>query len=220
MMCAVPTRDRPTDRARRMALRALEVIGDELRRGRRQAGVSQARVGAAIGYSQSEVSRIEAARVTGLTIVTAAQLLAVVGRDLSVRVYPGGAPARDAAQLAILGRVRAYVSPALRWRTEVPVPILGDQRAIDLVIDGPGVSVAIECISRLDDAQAAERAARLKQRDAGLQCLVLALADTRHNRGAVAGAPSVRSSFPASAREVLAALRAGRQPAGDGIVFV
>jgi transcriptional regulator with XRE-family HTH domain len=220
MLHAMPTRDRPTDRARRKALRALEVIGDELRRARRQAGVSQARVGGAVGYSQSEVSRIEAARVTGLTIVTAAQLLAVVGRDLSVRVYPGGAPARDAAQLAILGRLRAHVAPTLRWRTEVPIPIIGDQRAIDLVIDGPGVAVAIECISRLDDAQSAERGARLKQRDAGLPCLVLALADTRHNREAVAGAPSVRSSFPASARKVLAALRAGRQPAGDGIVFV
>jgi transcriptional regulator with XRE-family HTH domain len=229
------SRDRRTDRAARRARHALEVIGQEVGRARRQAGLSQQRLGALVGCSQAQVSRIEAAQVTGLPILTAARVLSAVGRDLSVRVYPGAAPVHDAAQLAILGRLRPHVADTLSWRTEVPIPIPGDQRAIDLVIGagggagggadggpgrGPDVSVAVECISRLEDAQSAERAGRLKQRDAGLSCLVLVLADTRHNRAAVAGAPTLATSFPHSTRAILAALRAGRQPPGDGIVFV
>jgi hypothetical protein len=100
------------------------------------------------------------------------------------------------------------------------MPIPGDQRAIDLVLDGPGVSVAVECISRLEDAQSTERRARLKQRDAGLGCLILVLADTRHNRQTVAVATTLRASFPAPARDVLRALRRGDPPPGDAILFV
>lgn len=216
----MPTYERVVDRATRRARRFLAELGDEVRRGRRQAGVSQTGLGNVVGISQSQVARIEGGQCQTLSIATAARILAAVGLDLSVRVYPGGAPIRDAGQLKLLARMRAHVHPRLRWRTEVPLSIPGDQRAFDAVIDGEAVRVAVECVARLDDAQATERAINRKQRDAAIPCLILALAGTRHNRAAVAAAPALREAFPLTTRAVLAALQAGRQPAANGLIFL
>ena len=170
--------------------------------------------------SQSEVARIEAGASPALSVVTATRITAAIGLDLAVRVYPGGPPIRDIGQLKLLARLRTEIHPSLRWRTEVPLPIAGDQRAFDVVVDGPGVRVAIECVSRLMDAQATERDVNRKLRDGGMACAVLVLKASRHNRAALAGAGALREAFPLSGRAVLAALRAGRQPGGNGIVLI
>jgi transcriptional regulator with XRE-family HTH domain len=216
----VPTYERTTDRAARRASRFLVEVGEELRRARRRQGRSQRSLAAAVGLSQSELSRIEHGKSQKLSLTSAARILAAAGLDLSVRVYPGGAPLRDIAQVKLMARLRAEVHPKLRWRTEVPIPIAGDQRAFDAVIDGAGVLVAIECVTRLEDAQGTERAINGKQRDAAIPCLVLVLAATRHNRAAVAAAGQLRNAFPLGNRAVLAALRAGRRPAGNGLIFL
>lgn len=155
-----------------------------------------------------------------LPLTSAARILAAAGLDLSVRVYPGGAPIRDIGQVKLLARLRREIHPGLRWCTEVPIPIAGDQRAFDAVIDGHGVQVAVECVTRLEDAQATERALNGKQRDAAIPRLVLALADSHHNRAAMAAATSLREAFPLGNRAILAALRTGRQPAGNGLIFL
>lgn len=206
------------DRAARRASRFLVEVGEELRRARRQRGISQAAIARAVGLSQSEVSRIENGRNQMVPLTSAARILAAAGLDLSVRVYPGGAPIRDIGQVKLLARLRAEIHSGLRWRTEVP--IAGDLRAFDAVIDGHGVQVAVECVTRLEDAQATERAINGKQRDAAMPRLVLTLADSRHNRAAVAAATSLREAFPLGSRAILAALRVGRQPAGNGLIFL
>lgn len=208
------------DRASRRASRFLVEIGEEVRRARRRQGRSQRSLAAAVELSQSELSRIEHGKSRKLSLTVAARILAAAGLDLWVRVYPGGAPLRDIAQVKLLARLRAELPPQLPLRTEVPIPIAGDQRAFDAVIDGSGVRVAIECVTRLEDAQAVERAINGKQRDAAIPCLVLVLAANRHNRAAVAAARQLRNTFPLGNRAVLGALRAGRQPAGNGLVFL
>jgi hypothetical protein len=100
------------------------------------------------------------------------------------------------------------------------MPIVGDQRAFDAVIDGDEFRVAVECVTRLEDAQALERAINAKQRDAAIACLILVLAATRHNRAALAAASTLRDAFPLGSRAVLAALRVGEQPAGNGLIFL
>jgi hypothetical protein len=101
------------------------------------------------------------------------------------------------------------------------IPIPGDRRAVDAVIVEPAVQVGFELESRLLDAQAVTRRAALKQRDAGLACLVLVLSDTAANRRSVAAAgPTLRAAFPLGGRAVLWALRAGRAPSAGGILFV
>jgi len=91
-----------------------------------------------------------------------------------------------------------------------------DRQAIDAVRRGER-RIGLEIITRLTDAQAQVRATQLKQEVPGLDRMILVLADTRHNRDALhAAAPTLLPAFPVAPRAILADLRAGRLPAGDG----
>ena len=116
--------------------------------------------------------------------------------------------------------MQVRIPPGLRFRTEVTLALPGDQRAWDAMVDGPGIAVAFECYSRLEDAQATERFLNLKQRDSGVPCVVLVLKDSRHNRAAIAAASGLRRAFPVTGRAVFAALRAGKQPKANGLMFL
>jgi transcriptional regulator with XRE-family HTH domain len=100
----MPVRERRIDRARYLAGRALARVGDELREGRLTAGLTQAEVGAVVGISRSQVSRIERGLLPGVAYVTLVLMSATVGLDLPLRTYPGAEPVRDAVQLALLAR--------------------------------------------------------------------------------------------------------------------
>jgi hypothetical protein len=88
------------------------------------------------------------------------------------------------------------------------------------VITGPGFGVIVEAETRLSDVQALERRIGAKQRDLGLERVILLLADTAANRRAVSQIPELARRFPLSARGCLMALAAGRDPGGDAIVFL
>jgi len=117
------TRERPIDRGTRIGRRLLREVGGEVREVRIGTGLSQDDVGDALGMSHSKVGRIERAEHEAVSLMDLAQLSAVLGMDLSVRVFPAGDPLRDAAQLALLERLRRRLNPSLGWRTEVPMPI-------------------------------------------------------------------------------------------------
>ncbi len=105
-------------------------------------------------------------------------------------------------------------------RTEVPVPIEGDRRSADAVIDTPRFAALVEAETRIGDIQALERRISLKQRDLGLARVILLVADTRHNRDVIARVPAVRERFPVTTRACLAALLRGRDPGGDALVII
>jgi hypothetical protein len=90
------------------------------------------------------VSRIERARVPGVSVEQLARLLAVVGLDLSARAYPFGLPLRDAAQLGLLSRFEAVLHASLRLGREVPLTGEADLRAWDAVLYGAGEPIAVE----------------------------------------------------------------------------
>jgi hypothetical protein len=50
--------------------------------------------------------------------------------------------------------------------------------------------------------------------------VILLVADTIRNRRALASAPAAFADLPLRTREILAALRAGREPAASGIVIL
>jgi hypothetical protein len=101
------------------------------------------------------------------------------------------------------------------------VPGSGDRRAFDAVIRLADGDCGVECYTRFHDCQAQLRAARLKQRDAQLHRLVIVIRATRTNRLAVrTAAELIASSFPLGTRAVLTALRAGRDPGANGLVFI
>jgi hypothetical protein len=106
-------------------------------------------------------------------------------------------------------------------RTEVPLPIDGDRRAWDAVIYGAGEPIGVEAETRLRDIQALTRRISLKQRDAGLGCVLLLVSGSRGNRRLVRQmSAALAVSFPVSSRLVLAALGAGVRPSGSGVVII
>lgn len=213
-----------TDQARyrgaRQARRLMRTLGDELRDARLAAGLSQRSVARVAGLNQSRISRTERAARIPARIDELAAHGAALGLQLSIKVYPEGAPVRDQGQLRVIGRFRRRVGKGFGWRTEVPVGGDGDLRAWDIQLDGPG-SIGIDVETRLHDLQALQRRSELKRRDSGVDRVVLVVADTRHNRRVLAEhREALRSTFPADTAEVLAALRQGRLPAANGIVLV
>ena len=217
----VVTRDRRVDRGHRDARRRLIAIGEELREARLSAGLSQRQVAEAVGISHAEISRLELAQATRVPYETIAVVGAVLGLDVSIRAFPSGEPIRDAAQVALLGRLRARLAPPLRWRTEVPLRIPGDRRAWDGEIGGGGWRAVVDAESRLRDIQAVGRKVALKARDDATDLVILLVADTRHNRRVIRLAiPDLTGVFPTPGRVVLAALAAGDRPPGSGVVLL
>jgi transcriptional regulator with XRE-family HTH domain len=218
------TRERPIDRARRVAAADRVRIGHEVRTARRVLGKSVHVVGAATGMSGMHVSRIERGLIPTVSVDQLARLGAAVGLDIRVRAFPGPTPVLDSGQVALLGRLRARLPEQVTFNTEVPLPIPGDQRAWDATIDrlaGIASLLPVEAESRLIDEQAQVRRIMLKLRDSGLRHVLVVVADTRRNREAVAGAAtSLLADFPIAPRRALASLAAGQHPGGSALVLI
>jgi hypothetical protein len=171
--------------------------------------------------------RLERGVVPGASVRELVRLGAVVGMDVRVRAYPGPDPIRDASQAKLLGRLAAKLHPDLIVRHEVALPIPGDLRAWDAWIAGFGDApsgdrgLPVDAETRLHDVQALLRRLSLKARDAGVDDVLLVVADTRSNRAAVAGAADLLGPmFPLSARRTLKALAEGVYPGGSSLLFI
>jgi hypothetical protein len=192
---------------------------------RLESGRSYAEIGRRLRLAPSQVRAILRDQSPELTIVRAAQVLEAVGLELSARAFPSGARVRDAGQVALLGRLRNRVHPALGWSFEVPVvglavPGVTDRRAWDAGIDGPGVRVRIDAETHVGDTQAVLRRVSLKQRDGEERCVILLLSETKHHRLLLEEAVTLRAGFPVAQRAALAALKAGRSPEGNALVLL
>jgi len=218
----VAVKERPADIGSRRARRIVSELGRELHDARLEHGLSQAAVATAARISRSQMGRIERGDVPFVPLANLARLMAVVGLELSVRAYPAGPPIRDGAHRALIERLRARVSAGIAWRFEVPLPIIGDQRAWDAVLLIGTQQVAIEAETRPRDVQALQRRVALKRRDdPGIGAVVLLLADSRHNRKLVRDeSTALRADLPVAGDVVLEALAKGRDPGGSGLVLV
>ncbi len=192
----------------------------ELDDARRTAGLSTRELARRLGVSPDTIQRALRGERGSLTIDFAARLAAVLGLQLGVGLYPDGDPVRDSAHLALLGRLHERLGPGLRWRTEVPVPIAGDHRSGDALIEGRGFDVLVEAETHLHDVQALERVIAAKQRDLRASRVVLLVADTRHNRSVIEHTEELRRRFAIGTRACLTALARGRDPGGDALVVL
>src|SRR5262245_40936788 len=119
-------------KARRREL--LRAIGDELRRYRLDAGISQAAVARAAGVSPAHLSTIEAGSAEA-SLEVLLRLGAVLGLDPSVRWFANSGPLlRDHLQLPMSEALIATSRTAWRSAPEVLVyrPVRG---SIDIVLD-------------------------------------------------------------------------------------
>jgi transcriptional regulator with XRE-family HTH domain len=198
-----------------------KLILRELRLGRLDRNLSGEVLGHAVGISGAHYSRVERGLVRGLTIEQASVLLAAVGLELSVRVFPAGEPIRDAAHAALLGRLRRLLHHSLRALTEVPLPAPGDRRAWDMVVAGSSWRHGFEAETRPRDLQALERRIALKSRDGGVDAVSLLLLDSRHNREFIrAHKASLAERFPVPGARAVELLRAGAEPGPGSVILL
>jgi transcriptional regulator with XRE-family HTH domain len=196
-------------------------LGADLREARLAAGLRQIDIARATGVSNARISRVEHGLLMDLSVADLARHAAAVGLRLHARFYPTGGGLRDAAQLDLLRRLRARIGDRWTWRLEAPLNIPGDLRAFDALLVSPGLTVAVEAITRFRDAQAQLRAAELKQRDGQATRLVVLIHASHNNREALASAADVlTTSFPLGTRATLAALEAGVDPGDNGIALL
>jgi transcriptional regulator with XRE-family HTH domain len=214
------SKERAAQRAGRLADRGLQVVGGELRRARVSSGLSLRAVSATTGISHAEIGRIERGRSSNVPFRRLVRLCDSIGLDLSIKAYPGGDAIRDAGHTRLLDRFRARLHPDLRLRLEVPLPIEGDRRAWDAVIEGRGWRRPVEAETVIDDIQALERRLALKRRDGAFDHVILIVADTKGNRAALAAAPNALGAYPLRSRQVLDRLAVGRDPGAGGIVVL
>ena len=203
-------------RANDMALR----IGREARTLRLRAGLSQARVAVAVGVSRQWVCHLELGRVRSVDLRRAALLFAFLGHKLVVNAYPTGEPLRDAGQVRLLERFNARLAPQWRRTVEAVMPLAGDLRAWDEMLIGP-VRIGVEAETRPSDLQAVERGMTTKQRDSGVERIVLVIAASAANRSLLRRhVGMVRQTFPLDTRATLIALGACQDPGANGLVVI
>lgn len=194
----------------------------ELREARLAAGLSQAAAARAAGMSAGQWGRLERNALGRPNVVQLCCAGRVLGLRASVKYFPIGLPERDAPQLRLFGRLIGLLGAPLVLRREAGLPIVGDLRAWDAMIEGNGRPFFADLETHVRDAQALERRLRLKQRDdprATLILLVLTRSD-HHRRFLAAHREAFRDLLPLDGSPVLASLRAGRRPTNSGIVLL
>jgi transcriptional regulator with XRE-family HTH domain len=207
----------------RRALKNLALIGEEVRHARVALGMAQRVLARTVRMSQSKISRVEAGKILQLSLIDATRIAGAVGLDLSVKTYVSERRPRDAAQLRRLRELLAHVAHPLTFRIEAVLPSTPErpfeQRAWDALLSGGGQQTGVELEVQLYDLQAQIRRILIKSRDAEVDHLLVAVADTRTNRRVLRDNSALLAELPMLAkRDVVEALEAGRHP-GSGIVL-
>jgi transcriptional regulator with XRE-family HTH domain len=194
----------------------------ELRGARLEAGLSLAMASRIAGISEAQLGRLERGEIAEPTLAQLARAWAPLGFRVAAREFRVGSPVRDRAQLALLDRFEGCLAPPLRLRREIPIPIQGDPRAWDGMVEGDQAPFFIEGESRIRDMQAVERKLRLRIRDDPRAAIVVLIAArSAHNRRVLTEhRESIRDLLPLDGAAILRALRSGRRPPASGIVLL
>jgi transcriptional regulator with XRE-family HTH domain len=219
-MTRVATRETRRQRGRRRGQELLRTVVAELRLERQTANVSQRQLARELGWQQSEVNRLERFDYPNVSLTRLAEIAAVLGLDLSARLHRVGDPVRDAASRALTGRFIRLVGAGYRVMQEALLPS-GGQRSWDVLLRLGPLVVGVEIVTRVRDVQALVRHIRLRERDGGVDHVLLVLSDSVHNR---AFAEELRNAlgprFITSRADLLTALRESQPVPGSGVLLI
>lgn len=196
----------------------------ELRVRRENLGISQPRLAGVLGYSQARLWRLETERVDA-TVVQLSEMASILGLELAVNLYELGDPIRDKGQQALGRRFDVIPAPVWQMTAETLLPNPGDRRSWDRLLrltNSPTRHlVGADLESRIRDIQALVRRTRERERDGGVDAILLVLSDSATNRSLVRQLrDALGPDYQTSPRAVLAALRQGKQLPGSGVVLV
>lgn len=184
--------------------------------------MSQASLARQLGRSQSDLSRLERlVDIDRVSFVEVAEVASILGLELSAGLHPVGEPIRDKGHQALIGRFRAELSSAFKVLAEVPLPTPGDRRAWDLLLRLPTQLIGVEAETRIRDMQRLVRHVHQRERDGGVDAIVLVLAATRANRELVDDLRvGLGLSYATPPRVILRSLRSGQPISGSGVVML
>lgn len=194
----------------------------ELRVARQNAAVSQRALATQLGWSQSEINRLEQFRYMNVPMLRLCEVGAVLGLELGAGWHPAGDAVRDEGHQAVKRRFLSNVASPPYLRThEAPFPNVGDLRSWDILLRLDQHRVGVEFETRVRDVQACVRRIRARERTGGVDAIVLVLADTAHNRRLVRELrEALGSEFATSPGVITAALASGLPVPGSGVVLV
>lgn len=188
---------------------------------RLSAGLSLRELAKRCGCSRSQLSRVERGEATEASLRTLTVVFTVLGMKLSARPFPEGPPLRDAGHARLLSRFKSRLHPAVRMRTEVPLPGDRGRRAWDGELALANETCKLEAETVLYDLQALDRRIARKMADDHVERLVLLVAHTRRNRRVLREFHALVSErYPLATRELLAHLGRGRLPPASGYVIL
>lgn len=184
-------------------------------------GLSRRELATQLGVSESKLARWERGLPPHPDVMDAALLMAVLGHKLVVNWFPVGGGLRDAGHAALVSTLLAILPAHIARKVEAPIPISGDLRAWDLLLRLGESRCGVAVETRLRDWQALYRREEQKARDSGVDRILFVLLDSRANRLAVAeGGHAIRDALRLDGRTIWPALRAGRDPGANGLVFL
>jgi transcriptional regulator with XRE-family HTH domain len=216
------TRETRLQRGRRKGDELSRVLIGQLRTARQLAGVSQRTLAQEVGWSQSELSRLEHFEFQSVPLLRLCEIGSVLGLDLAGGFSPAGDSVRDRGHQKVRGRFGSLVaSPPYGMIHEAPFPGLEDLRSWDILLKLDDFLVGVEIETRVRDVQACVRRIRGRERSGGVDEIVIVLADTAHNRR-IAGElrEALGARFATDPIEIVAALRSGLRIPGSGVILI
>ena len=215
------TRETRLQHGRRLGTQTLRRLITELHNERELAGLSQRALARQLGISQSELSRLERFSFAAVPLVRISEIASILGLEISATLHRKGDAVRDSGQQSAIARFLGMVSPAYVSRREVLLPHVGDTRAWDLLLRLGALLVGVEVETRIRDVQALVRRIRERERDGGVDVVLLVVSDTAHNRALVGELrEALGPRFATAPKLVMAALRAGRAVPGSAVLVV
>ena len=213
------TRERPIDRGRRLGKELGARLIGELRQERIKADVSQRAIATQLGWSQARYWRFEHNADALLSEI--AKVAALLGLEPSAGLHRVSDAIADRGQVALLGRFRMLLAVTVAVVSEAPLPNMGDRRSWDLLLKIGRQRVGVEAETKVRDIQQTVRKIRGRERDGGVDELLIVLADTRAN-GAIRDelVLALGPRFATRPRAIVEALRAGMPVPGSGVLLV
>jgi len=216
------TRETRLDRGRRRGRAVVARLMSELVATRQALNLSQRALARELRRSQTALVRAERlAKIDRASFVEVAEMASILGLELSAALRVLGDPLRDRGHQALITRFRGLLAATIKVIAEVPLPNIGDRRSWDLLLRCVGQLVGVEAETRVRDVQALVRRMRERERDGGVDEVVLVLAESAVNRRLLPELlEALGPRFATPPRSLLKALRAGQPLPGSGVVFV
>lgn len=215
------TRETRLDHGKRRGRHIAAKLLNELRTTRTAANVSVRAVAHELGWSHARYARFENNEVAVIGIGDMAAAGAILGLDLTADLYPSGFAIRDRGQQALAERFKKIPAATFRVTSEVLFPNPGDRRSWDLLLRLGSQLTGVELETRIRDMQALVRKTRERERDGGVDHVLLVLSASAHNRRFLAELlEALGPRFQTPARQILRALREGKSIPGSGVILL